>query len=72
MKINKHALDRVRKAPMSGEGTADILLSMAAGATLDGAEGVSLTLDYQHEDDPVGPGDMIPIITLSLRSATIE
>lgn len=72
MRINKHALDRVRTARMSGEGTADILLSMAAGASLEGAEGVCLTLDYQREDDPVEPGDMIPVITLTLRPATIE
>ena len=72
MKINKHALDRVRGARMSGEGTADILLSMAASAAVHGADGACLTLDYQREDDPVEPGDMIPVISLTLRPATVE
>jgi len=72
MKINEQALDKIRQAPMTGESFVKLAESLMGTLELTGAVETSLSLDYQHDDVKVVPGDLIPCITLSLRQATIK
>lgn len=54
---------------MRGEAVATIFESMALGMDRLNAPTAHFTLDYQHPDDVLEPNHLIPVITLSLRSA---
>lgn len=72
MKISQAAQTRIRDARLSGEGLSQILEMMAKTADSLGVESAQFAFDYQSADDVVEPGDLIPVITLSLRPATIK
>jgi len=72
LKINEQALDKIRQAPMTGESFVKLAKSLETTLELTGAAETSLSLDYQHDDVEVVPGDLIPCITLSLRQATLK
>ena len=72
MTIHQATLDRLRAAKISGDGMATILQQMAAGIEMLGATTSQLQLDWQRPDDEVRDGDLLPVVTLSLRPAMPE
>jgi hypothetical protein len=73
LKINEQALNKVRQATrMNNESFVKLAKSLEQTLELTGAAETSLSLDYQHDDVEVVPGDLIPVITVSLRQATIK
>lgn len=66
MQINKQALNRVATARMTGEGIAEILNLLLIKSEMAGVP-PSFVLDYQEPDDTIEEGDLIPVITVSLR-----
>jgi hypothetical protein len=52
---------------MRGEGVATIFEAMAFGMEQTNTPCSMFTLDFQHPDDIVESGQLIPVITLSLR-----
>ena len=73
MKINEPALDKLRQATrMNSESFVKLSQSLETTLELTGAAETSISLDYQHDDVKVVPGGLIPVITLSLRQATIK
>lgn len=71
MPIAKEGLIRLRDSLMRGEAVATIFEGMVIGMERLGAPTSHLTLDFQHPDDVLDEGDLIPVITLSLRPATV-
>jgi hypothetical protein len=71
MPIHQATFDRLRAARISGEGLATILEQMAAGIEILGAATSQLQLDWQQPDDELRQGDLLPVVTLSLRPAFI-
>jgi hypothetical protein len=57
---------------MSGGSFVKLAKFLESSLELTGAADASISLDYQHDDVEVVPGDLIPCITLSLRQATIK
>ena len=72
MPIHQATFDRLRAAKISGDGLATILEQMAAGIEMLGAATSQLQLDWQQPDDEVQEGDLLPVVTLSLRPALPE
>jgi len=72
MPIHQATFDRLRAAKISGDGLATILQQMAAGIETLGAATSQLQLDWQQPDDEVRKGDLLPVVTLSLRPAMPE
>jgi len=72
MPIHQATFDRLRAAKISGDGLATILQQMAAGIETLGAATSQLQLDWQQPDDEVRDGDLLPVVTLSLRPALSE
>ena len=72
MPIHQATFDRLRAAKISGDGLATILQQMAAGIETLGAAASQLQLDWQRPDDELRDGDLLPIVTLSLRPALPE
>jgi len=72
MPIHQPAFDRLRAAKISGDGLATILQQMAAGTEVLGAATSQLQLDWEKADDQVREGDLLPVVTLSLRPAMPE
>ena len=72
MPINQATFDRLRAAKISGDGLTTILQQMAAGIETLGAATSQLQLDWQRPDDEVREGDLLPVVTLSLRPAMPE
>jgi len=72
MPIHQAAFDRLRAAKISGDGLATILQQMAAGIEMLGAVTSQLQLDWQQADDEMREGDLLPVVTLSLRPALPE
>lgn len=72
MPIHHPTFDRLRAAKISGDGLATILEQMAAGIEMLGAATSQLQLDWQQPDDELRDGDLLPIVTLSLRPALPE
>ena len=70
--INQAALNKVKEAKMTGESFAMVLESVGSMLALTGAAETSMAFDYQHEDIKVERGDLIPVITIGLRQATIK
>jgi hypothetical protein len=52
--------------------TGTILEQMAAGIEMLGAATSQLQLDWQQPDDELREGDLLPVVTLSLRPALPE
>ena len=71
MPIHQPTFDRLRAANISGEGITAILEQMAAGVEMFGAAASELQLDWQNPDDEVRDGDLLPVVTLSLRPAIV-
>ena len=71
MPIHQPTFDRLRAAKISGQGIAAILEQMAAGVEMFGAAASELQLDWQKPDDEVQDGDLLPVVTLSLRPAIV-
>lgn len=71
MKIHETAFDRLRQAKISGEGVAAVLQQMAAGVEMFGAAASELQLDWQRPEDEIQEGDLLPVVTLSLRPAIL-
>jgi hypothetical protein len=72
VKVSERALHRLNEAIMSGPGFAMLCCQMAQAIELNGAAGASFTLDYQDPQDPVDQYTLIPVITVSLRPATLK
>ena len=72
MPIHHPTFDRLRAAKISGDGLATILEQMVAGIEAFGAATSQLQLDWQQPDDELRDGDLLPIVTLSLRPALPE
>ena len=71
MPIHGPTFDRLRAAKVSGDGLATILERMAAGIEAFGAATSQLQLDWERPDDEVREGDLLPVVTLSLRPAIV-
>ena len=71
MPIHHPTFDRLRAAKISGQGITAILEQMAAGVEMFGAAASELQLDWQNPDDEVRDGDLLPVVTLSLRPAIV-
>lgn len=71
MQIAPEALTRLRESLMRGDAVATIFESMAFGMEKINSPTSHLTLDFQHPDDVLEEGILIPVITLSLRPATM-
>jgi len=69
--IHHPTFDRLRAAKISGDGLATILEQMAAGIEMLGAATSQLQLDWQQPDDELREGDLLPVVTLSLRPAVV-
>lgn len=72
MPIHHPTFDRLRAAKIGGDGLATILEQMAAGIEVLGATTSQLQLDWQQPDDELREGDLLPVVTLSLRPALPE
>jgi len=72
MPVHQATFDRLRAAKISGDGLATILEQMAAGIEMLGAATSQLQLDWQQPDDELREGDLLPVVTLSLRPALPE
>jgi len=72
MPIHQATFDRLRAAKISGDGLATILQQMVAGIETLGAATSQLQLDWQQPDDELREGDLLPVVTLSLRPAMPE
>jgi len=70
MRLSPPALERLKAAPLSGPGLANIFEELFKMASVAGDGVVSVTLDYQTED--ATDADLIPCITLSLRPAYVQ
>lgn len=66
MPIYDKAMDRLRQAPMSGEGTANIFEVIAAQLDATGACGAAFTLNWVPPGEVVPEGVLLPEITLRL------
>ena len=71
MPIHQAMFDRLRAAKISGDGLATILQQMAAGVETLGAATSQLQLDWQQPGDELREGDLLPVVTLSLRPAIV-
>ena len=72
MPIHQATFDRLRAAKISGDGLATILKQMVAGVEHFGAAASELQLDWQQPDDELRDGDLLPVVTLSLRPAIVS
>ena len=72
MPIHDPTFNRLRAAKISGDGLATILEQMATGIKMLGAATSKLQLDWQQPDDEVREGDLLPVVTLSLRHAIVR
>lgn len=70
MPIANLPLTRLRESLMRGQAVATIFEQMAFGMENLNSPTSHYTLDFQHPDDQLEAGDLIPVITLSLRPAT--
>lgn len=70
MQLNPHTLKRLQEAQLRPEAIGTIFENIAKCVDQFGPAAAQLSLDYQHPDDPVSDGDLIPVIVLSVRAAT--
>jgi hypothetical protein len=69
MRINPDALERLKGATFNSEVVAFLLEQVRGQAEIMGAPTASLSLDYEKPGDKVEPGDVIPVLTFTLRPA---
>lgn len=72
MRLNPTAVDRLRGAKLRPEGLITIFETLVQACEYLVPESVTYRLDFQGEGDQVAEGDLIPVITISLRPATLE
>jgi len=72
MRIHPQALERLRAAAMSGATVASTLERLVAALDAFPEAHVGLNLDYQQAADEEADGDLIPVVTISLRPATLR
>jgi hypothetical protein len=71
MPIHQPTFDRLCAAKISGDGLATILEQMVAGIEVFGAATSQFQFDWQRPDDELRDGDLLPVVTLSLRPAIV-
>ncbi len=72
MQLNKAARERLLAAPFTSETFVEVAEQMTEAQERFGTFAPSqLPLDYQHAVDVVEPGDMIPVILIGIRPATM-
>jgi hypothetical protein len=73
LKLNSSAIARLRAASLSAAGIANIFERLVESLAdyPEMLQVASMSLDYQAPTDEVAEGDLIPVITISLRPATI-
>ena len=69
MTLAPDALNRLLGATFTSEVVANIARFMCEKANLTGAVSSALTLDFQNQEDVVAPGDVVPVLTITLRPA---
>lgn len=67
MRINPDALQRLKGATFNAEVAAFLLEQMRGQAEIMGAPTASLSLDYEKPGDQSEPGDVVPVLTFTLR-----
>ena len=67
MKLLAPALDRIANANITSEKLAKVFENLGKAAVDLEAVDSAIVLNYQGPDDLVEPGDLLPVITLSLR-----
>lgn len=72
MRIAPDAIARLSGSKFTAETVANVVEFMRQKADLTGAVSSALTFDFQKESDAVTQEDMIPVLTLTLRPATIN
>lgn len=72
MTLAPDALNRLLGATFTAEVVANISRFMCEKANITGAVSSQLTLDFQKPEDIVAPGDVVPVLTITLRPATIN
>jgi hypothetical protein len=70
-RVLPEALERLAKAELTPDRLIEVFKGLALAANAHGSEVVQLNLDYQGATDQVQEGDLIPVISLSLRPATL-
>ena len=70
MKITTESISRLGAAKFTAESVCKVFGFMEAQCTALGANQTSFSFDFQKPEDVVVSGDLIPVLTLSLRPAT--
>lgn len=72
MRVSPDALNRLMGAQFNSETVAKVTQFMCEKCNLTGSVSSALTFDFQKQEDPVTHEDMIPVLTITLRPATIN
>jgi len=73
MQLNQAAMERLKAATFTPETFVEVAKQMTEAQERFGTFAPSqLPLDYQEDGDEVEPGDMIPVILIGIRPATME
>lgn len=59
-------LERIKAAPISGVQIADAFTKLAKAADTTGTDDCAINIEYAGDGDTLLPGDLVPMITLSL------
>lgn len=70
MKVTTESLARLGAATFTAETVCRVFGFMQAQCEALGANTSSFSFDFQKPEDVVVPGDLIPVLTLTLRPAT--
>lgn len=70
MKVTPESIARLAGATFTAETVCRVFGFMEAQCEALGANTTSFSFDFQKPEDIVKPGDLIPVLTLSLRPAT--
>jgi len=72
MQLNKAARERLLTATFNAKTFVEVAEQMTLAQEKFGTFAPSqLPIDYQRDDDEVKPGDMIPVILIGVRPATL-
>ena len=71
LKLLAPALARLANAAITSEKLAEVFKGLGKMANDFEAGDAALVLNYQGPGDTVEPSDLVPVITLSLRPATV-
>jgi hypothetical protein len=72
MQLNEASRERLLAATFTPETFIKVIEQMILGQEKFGTFApTQLPLDYQHDGDEVRPGDMIPVIMIGIRPATL-